>query len=329
MAASRKDAVPLAERAAAAPSQRRRQAVSDADLASVRVTNPNRVMFGPGGPTKLELAVYYAAVADRMLPELSRRPVSLVRCPQGERENCFFQRHAGQSLPESVKRVALREESSQKRGDYLFIDDGRGFLALVQFGTVEFHPWGCRIDKLERPDRMIFDLDPDEGLRWSEVVRAARDIRDRLGEIGLVPFVKTTGGKGLHVVVPVVRRQTWSAIFRFSEGFAAGLARAEPHRFTASMAKADRRERIFVDFHRNSRGSSAVAAYSLRARPGVAAAAPVAWPELSDIEDPGELNWASVPRWLRDRPDPWRNIDQCARALTKDMARKVGADIQS
>jgi DNA primase len=179
------------------------------------------------------------------------------------------------------------------------------------------------------PDRMIFDLDPDEGLRWSEVVQAALDIRDQLGELGLVPFVKTTGGKGLHVVVPVVRRQTWSAIFRFSEGFAAGLARAEPHRFTASMAKADRRERIFVDFHRNSRGSSAVAAYSLRARPGVAAAAPVAWPELSDIEDPGELNWASVPRWLRDRPDPWRNIDQCARALTKDMARKVGADIQS
>lgn len=329
MAVSRKKPVSLAERAAAPPSQRRRQALSNADLASVRVTNPDRVMFGSGGPTKLELAVYYAAVANWMLPELSKRPVSLVRCPQGERESCFFQRHAGQSLPESVKRVALREELSQKRADYLYIDNGHAFLALAQFGTVEFHPWGCRVDKPERPDRMIFDLDPDEGLRWSEVVQAARDIRDQLAEIGFVPFVKTTGGKGLHVVVPVVRRQTWSAIFRFSEGFAAGLARAEPHRFTASMAKAHRRERIFVDFHRNSRGSTAVAAYSLRARPGVAAAVPVAWPELSDIEDPAELNWASVPRWLRDRPDPWRDIDQCARALTKDMMQKVGADSQS
>lgn len=326
MAVSKNNAVvPLAERA---PAARPRRAVSDADLASVWVTNPDRVMFGRGGPTKLDLAVYYAAVADWMLPELSHRPVSLVRCPQGGQESCFFQRHAGQGMPESVKRVALREESSQKQADYLYIDDGRGFLALAQFGTVEFHPWGCRVDKPERPDRMIFDLDPDEGLRWSDVVRAAVDIRDRLDQMGLVSFVKTTGGKGLHVVVPVARRHPWSAIFRFSEAFASGLAQAEPHRFTASMAKARRRDRIFVDFHRNRRSSTAVAAYSLRARPGAPASVPVAWPELADIENPADLNWTFVPRWLRERPDPWSEINSAARALTQEMARTVGAKLR-
>lgn len=302
----------------------RRRYVSDADLASVYVTNPDRLMFGESGPTKLDLAVYYAAVGDWMLPELLNRPVSLVRCPQGDQGACFFQRHAGQGMPKELRRVPLREQSTKERADYVYIADARGFLALAQFGTVEFHPWGCRVDKPERPDRLIFDLDPDESLAWREVVTAAVDIRDRLADLGLVPFVKTTGGKGLHVVTPLQRRQTWAAVFRFSEAFVVRLAEAEPARYTAAMAKARRRGKVFVDYHRNRRGSTAVAAYSLRARPGVAASVPLSWQELADLDDPKELNWASVPRWLARRPDPWLGMDGEARVLGQDMMRKLG-----
>lgn len=308
----------------APPAGPRRRYITDTDLAAIYVTNPGREMFGKGGPTKLDLAAYYAAVGDWMLPELLDRPVSLVRCPQGEKGGCFFQRHAGQGMPKELRRVPLREESTSKRADYIAIDDARGFLALAQFGTVEFHLWGCRVDKPERPDRMIFDLDPDEGFRWDAVVEAAVDIRDRLTELGLVAYVKTTGGKGLHLVVPLQRRQTWAGIFRFSEAFVAGLARAEPDRFTANMAKARRRDRIFVDFHRNRRSATAVAAYSLRARPGVPVSVPLSWQELSELDDPTALNWATVPRWLRQRPDPWQEMDRDARTLTRDMAREVG-----
>jgi DNA ligase D len=307
------------------PQTPRKRYVSDADVAQVWVTNPDRVMFGEGGPTKLEVAVYYARVGDWLLPEMINRPVSLVRCPSGKSKDCFFQRHAMPGMPDVIKRIPLREEGSKKRADYLYVEDARGLLGLAQFGAVEFHPWGCRIDQPERPDRLVFDLDPDEGLPWREVVSAAYHVGDVLRELGLVPFLKTTGGKGLHVVVPIARRHGWPEVRRFCEAFARRQAQQAPKRFTANMAKRERRGRIYLDYLRNARSATAVGAYSLRARPGVAASTPLAWDELRALDNARELNWKTVPERLREDGfvDPWAGIDAAARALTKEMQRKL------
>ena len=261
------------------------------------VTNPDRPMFGQDGPSKLELALYYARVGDWMLPELINRPVSLVRCPTGRVEDTFFQRHAIAGMPEVVKTIPLKEGKG-RTGEYLYLEDARGLLSLAQFGAVEFHSWGCRVDKPEQPDRIVFDLDPDEGLPWREVADAAFEVRAALQELGLVPFLKTTGGKGLHVVVPLLRRQGWEPVRRFCEAFARAMAAAAPRRFTANMAKAQRRGRIYLDYLRNVRGATAVAAYSLRARPGVPASTPLGWEELAQVDDPADLNYATVPERL-------------------------------
>jgi DNA ligase D len=257
-------------------------------------------------------------VGDWIMPELINRPVSLVRCPSGKAEDCFFQRHAMPGMPEVIKRIPLREEGSKKRADYLYVEDARGLLALAQFGAIEFHTWGCRVDQPERPDRIVFDLDPDEGLLWREVVSAARVVADALRELGLVPFVKTTGGKGLHVVVPIARRHGWPEVRGFCEAFARQQAQQAPDRFTANMAKRERRGRIFLDYLRNARSATAVAAYSLRARPGVPASTPLAWSELDLLEHPRELNYVTVPERLSDDfDDPWAEIDRAARALPR------------
>jgi bifunctional non-homologous end joining protein LigD len=307
------------------PPAPRKRYVSDADLAQVWVTNPDRVMFGADGPTKLEVAVYYARVGDWMLPELIDRPVSLLRCPTGKSADCFFQRHAMAGMPDVIKRIPLREEGTKKRADYLYVEDARGLLALAQFGAVEFHPWGCRVDQPERADRIVFDLDPDEGLPWREVVSAAHHVADVLREFGLVPFLKTTGGKGLHVVVPIARRHGWPEVRRFCEAFAKQQAQQNPKRFTANMAKRERRGRIYLDYLRNARSATAVGAYSLRARPGVAASTPLAWGELRALDSARDLNWRTVPERLAQDGfvDPWAGIDAAARALTKEMQRKL------
>ena len=313
----------LAADGAATPAPAHSRYVRDADLAEVWVTNPDRPMFGPGGPRKLDLVLYYAEIGERMMPELVKRPLTLVRCPNGSADDCFYQRHAGAGMPPEIRRIAMREEGSKKRADYLYIDGAKGLFSLAQFGVVEFHPWGCRTDKPERPDRLIFDIDPDEGLDWRTVVDAAFEIGDHLSRAGLAAFVRTTGGKGLHVVVPVERRHSWAELKDFSHGFVAMLERRAPRRFTASMSRAARRGRMFVDYLRNQRSATAVASYSLRARPGAPAATPVDWDELRDIEDPRELDYATVPERLA-RANPWRNLETSARRLTKEMERKLG-----
>jgi bifunctional non-homologous end joining protein LigD len=323
----RADAVgdePAAPTQAPTPSVDRKTYVTDADLAQVWVTNPDRVMFGAGGPSKLELALYYARVGDWMLPELIGRPVSLVRCPLGRIQDCFFQRHAHAGMPDAIRTIALAEQGSKNKADYLYVEDARGLLSLAQFGTIEFHSWGCRVDQPERPDRLVFDLDPDESLPWREVADAAVEVRDALAALGLVPFLKTTGGKGLHLVVPIQRRRSWSEVAAFCEGFARQMAAAAPRRFTANMAKTQRRGRIYLDWLRNQRSATAVAAYSLRARPGAPASTPLAWEELGQLDDPADLNYASVPeRLATGLVDPWAGIERSARALPKDFAQKV------
>ena len=298
--------------------------LNDADLASIWITNPERRMFGKDGPTKLDLALYYARVADWILPAIAARPLTLIRCPTGKAADCFYQRHALPGMRSDVKHIPLTEEGAEERADFLYISDARGLLSLAQFGVVEFHPWGCRVDKPERPDRMVLDLDPDEGLEWRDVIRAAEELRGFLANLGLASFVRTTGGKGLHVVTPVERRLTWKGLKEFSHALVHTLAERFPARYTANPQKDARRGKIFVDYLRNTRGATATASYSLRARPGVPAAVPLHWHELDGLEDPAELNWQTVPTRLDAADsDPWAELESSVRAVTAEMKAQV------
>lgn len=259
----------------------------------VRVTNADRVIFPESGQTKGELADYYAAVAPLMLPFAARRPISLVRCPQGRARQCFFQKHDSGSFGPHVHAVPIREKDGGVE-DYLYIKDAAGLAACVQMGTIEFHGWGCRTDDVEAPDRMIFDLDPDEGLDFGDVTRAARDIRRRLSDLGLISFAMLSGGKGVHVVVPLTPGHDWEAHKDFSRRFAGALSMAEPDRFTDTMSKAKRKGRIFIDWLRNQRGSTAVLPYSARARPSAPVAVPITWDELDGMKNAHPYSIADV-----------------------------------
>ncbi len=251
---------------------------------AVHISSRERVIFPDSGQTKGQLADYYEAVAGIMLPFAANRPVSLVRCPQGRARKCFFQKHDSGSFGDAVRHVPVREKDGGTE-DYLYVEDARGILQCVQMGTIEFHGWGARSGDVEAPDRMVFDLDPDEGLDFADVKTAAKDIRARLADIGLVSFAMLTGGKGVHVVVPLTTGHSWDTHKDFSRRFAEALSLAEPDRFTATMSKAKRKGKIFIDWLRNQRGATAVLPYSARARSGAPVAAPIAWGELAKMKD--------------------------------------------
>jgi bifunctional non-homologous end joining protein LigD len=265
--------------------------------AEVRISNRDRVIFPESGQTKGELADYYAAVAPLMLTWAAGRPVSLVRCPQGRAKKCFFQKHDSGSFGPHVHHVPITEKDGHAE-DYLYVEDAAGILACVQMGTIEFHGWGSRTVDVEAPERMVFDLDPDEGLDFADVRTAARDLRKRLADLGLTSFAMLTGGKGVHVVVPLVPGHSWDAHKDFSKRFAEAIAMAEPERFTANMSKAKRKGRIFLDYLRNQRGSTAVLPYSARARDGAPVAVPVAWDELESMRNARPFSIADAPALL-------------------------------
>ena len=250
----------------------------------VSITNRDRVIFPESDQTKGELADYYAAIAPLMLPFAARRPISLVRCPQGRAKKCFFQKHDSGAFGKAVRQVPIREKDGGSE-DYIYVEDAEGLLACVQMGTIEFHGWASRTDAVERPDRMIFDLDPDEGMDFDRVKSAAQDIRARLSDIGLVSFAMLSGGKGVHVVVPLTPGHDWDTHKDFASRFAQALSAAEPDRFVATMSKAKRKDKIFIDWLRNQRGSTAVLPYSARARAGAPVAIPIDWDELDGIKD--------------------------------------------
>lgn len=245
----------------------------------VKISNRDRVIFPEGKLTKGRLADYYEQVAAIMLPWAAHRPVSLVRCPQGRAKKCFFQKHDAGAFGAPVRQVAIREKDGGAE-PYLFVDAPAGLLTCVQMGTIEFHGWGARIEDVEKPDRLVFDLDPDEGLDFKDVVSAALHVRDLLAEVGLTTFPMVTGGKGVHVIAPLTPAAEWPEAKDFAHRFALALAQAQPDRFTAALAKAHRKGRIFIDYLRNQRGSTAVMPYSARARPFAPIAAPVTWEEL-------------------------------------------------
>jgi bifunctional non-homologous end joining protein LigD len=252
----------------------------------VTITSRDRVIFPEAKATKGDLADYYAAIAPVMLPHSARRPISLVRCPQGRGKKCFFQKHDAGSFGDHVHQVPIREKDGGHE-DYLYIDDADGLLACVQMGTIEFHGWGSHVDAVEEPDRMIFDLDPDEGLDFAAVKKAALDIRRQLADLGLVSFAMLSGGKGVHVVVPLDPGHSWDAHKDFSKRFAEALSMAEPDRYVATMSKAKRKGKIFIDWLRNQRGSTAILPYSARAREGAPVAVPIGWDALADVKGAG------------------------------------------
>ncbi|WP_120075388.1 DNA ligase D [Aurantiacibacter odishensis] len=267
----------------------------------VKISSRDRVVFPDTGQTKGDLADYYEAVASIMLPFVGHRPVSLVRCPQGRAKNCFFQKHDSGGFGDAVQHVPIREKDGGTE-DYLYVEDARGLLQCVQMGTIEFHGWASRSDEVEKPNRMIFDLDPDEGLDFGDVKAAARDIRDRLADLGLTSFAMLSGGKGVHVVAPLSRGHDWEAHKDFARRFAEALSVAEPDRFTATMSKAKRKGKIFIDWLRNQRGSTTVVPYSARARSGAPVAAPIAWNELKGIDSAGHYSIADAKK-LIDRAE--------------------------
>jgi len=275
--------------------------MSERIVEGVRLSNPDKILYAEQGITKSQLADYYLAVADRMLPHVALRPVTMVRCPTGAEKKCFYQRHAASGVLPELKEVAVPGFDEP----YLYIEDAAGLIAMVQMGTLEIHPWGVRIDRPDRPDRIIFDLDPDEGLSFGDVIGAAREVRDRLSAIGLESFVKTTGGKGLHVVVPIEPETEWRAAKAFAKDFSALMAADSPERYLTRISKAERAGRIFIDYLRNDPTSTAVGPYSTRSRPGAPVAMPIEWDELDKPLDPSAFNVTTVPERIRTRGDPW------------------------
>ena len=249
----------------------------------ITITNPDRVIYPEGNLTKGALADYYAQVEALMMVDTANRPTTLIRCPQGRGKHCFFQKHDSGSMGEHVRHVPITEKKGDVQ-DYLYFEDVRGLLSCVQMGTIEFHGWGSKVDRVEHPDRLVFDLDPDVGLDFAAVRDAARRIRDLMADMGLVSFPLLTGGKGLHVVVPLDASADWPAVKSFAERFSRAVAEAEPERFTANIRKVQRKGRIFLDWLRNQRGATAVLPYSARAREGAPVSAPIAWEELDQYE---------------------------------------------
>jgi bifunctional non-homologous end joining protein LigD len=285
-------------------------------LHGVKITHPDRVLYKAQGLTKLDLANYYAAMADRILLHVADRPLSVVRCPGGADAKCFYQKHPAEGMSESIDTVRVRGKTETE--NYIVIHDAKGLLELVQFGSLEFHPWGSHADDLERPDRLIFDLDPDPSVGWKDVASAAVETRDLLEELGLKSFVKTTGGKGLHVVVPIAPGPKWPEVKTLCKLVADTLAARAPKKYTTNMSKKQRKGRIFIDYLRNDRGSTAVAAYTTRARDGATVATPITWKELAAGIKPADFNVKTVPdRLKRLKKDPWEGFFKLRQKIPK------------
>jgi bifunctional non-homologous end joining protein LigD len=281
------------------------------------------VLYPEQGITKVMLARYYVAISDWIIPEVRNRPLSLVRCPDGEGKACFYQKHVGIGIPDSIGRVEIAEKSGKRT--YPVIENLAGLIATVQIGVLELHPWGSTVPELETPDRITFDLDPDIGLPWQLVTEAAIEMRETLLGIGLRSFAKTTGGKGLHVVVPIAPKLDWDQVREFSKWVAERFVAAYPDRFTSNMAKRARAGRIFIDYLRNSRGATAIAAYSPRARQDAPVATPLSWEEVENGVKPDRFTIATVPERLAGLgADPWAEVHGLRQSISARARREAG-----
>src|SRR3954468_14332546 len=290
----------------------------------IKITHPERIVYPALNFTKLDLARYYDSIGELIVPQLAGRPLTLVRCPDGVEKECFYQRHLAMGASPGEVKTVKRERSS--KGHYIYIDSHSALITLVQNGAVEMHTWGARVPDTQHPDRITLDLDPDEGLPWEKLVRATEMTRTIVEALKLKCFLKTTGGKGLHIVLPIAPKLPWAEIKEFSRLIAEFLVRAEPGLFTAKVAKERREGKVFVDYLRNSETASAVSAFSARARPGGGVSTPLAWEELGADEDLRSLYTVqTVPeRLAKLKKDPWGDYDRTRQSITQAMWRALG-----
>ncbi len=294
------------------------------EVAGITLSHPEKLLYGQSEISKMDLASYYADMGEFILPFIANRPLTLVRCPQGHNRHCFFQKHLGDSFDDAIRPVQITEKSGRSgkstSATYAYVKDVPGLIALVQMGTLEIHAWGSRIDQLEKPDTLVFDLDPDQGLAWSEVKRAAIEVRGFLAELGLEAFVRTSGGKGLHVVIPIVRRHTWDEAKAFCKAVAQKLAQTHPRKYVATASKARRKNRIFIDYLRNSRGATSICCYSTRSKPAAPVATPLAWDELEALSSPQEYCVENIRERIDSLgQDPWANYFGLRQGITRKM----------
>lgn len=305
------------------PPRRANAKAGDAEVDGVRLTHPDKVLDEETQLTKLQLAEYYSAIADSMLPHIAGRPLSLVRCPDGDEKPCFFQKHAGSGLPANVSTVPVKSKDSGKMEQYITVDNTKGLVAFAQLGVMEIHPWSAKNNALETPDRLIFDLDPGDGVEWKQLVASAIEVRDLLKHLKLESFVKWTGGKGLHIVAPIEPEQEWPAVKEFTHNFVRMMEAAHPKLYLTKMTKAARKGRIFLDYLRNEREATVVAPYSPRARRGAHVAMPLGWDELKKMKRP-EFAVANFTSWkARLKHDPWEKMEAMKQSLTMQAMRSA------
>jgi bifunctional non-homologous end joining protein LigD len=299
--------------------------INAAEAAGVKLTSPDRVIYPGQGVTKGDLVAYYAAVAERMLPYIENRPLSLLRCPQGRAKYCFFQKHDTGGFPDQMKSVLITEKDGTQE-DYFYIENLAGLIAGTQMNVLEWHLWGARTKDVERPERIIFDIDPDEGLGFEHVRSAAKSIRDALAELDLQSYPLVSGGKGVHVIAPLNPSMQWPEVKAFCKAFAQNLAVEQPETFTANMSKAKRKGKLFIDYLRNERGSTAVSPWSSRSREGAPAAVPVTWDELETVQAANQFSLALAAERAK-LPDPWKGYFTLGQSITKTLLKKVGAAV--
>jgi bifunctional non-homologous end joining protein LigD len=298
-------------------------------VAGVSISHPDRVLFPAARTTKLDLAKYYEAIAGRILPHLVDRPLTLVHCPKGvppsgarKGIDCVFMKHAKVWGPAPIRRERIREKT--KTGEYLIVDTLPALIGLVQMDVLEVHTWNSRCTRVEQPDRIVIDLDPGADVGWPAVASAAKLVRRLLEVLELVSFVKTTGGRGLHVVVPITPRADWAECLDFARAFAQALVRRQPALFTERFAKAGREDKILVDYLRNNRTNTSIAAFSTRAKPDAPISVPLAWTELSAGRTPDRFTIATVPgRLAKLKGDPWKDYWTCRQHLPRRAVRAL------
>jgi len=297
----------------------------DATFGGITLTSPDKVLFPDIGFTKLDLARYYETVAPVMLPYVVNRPISLVRCPEGCAHDCFFQRHAMKGMSKAIKEISIAGGESKKK--YLYIEGEDGLFGLAQIGVLEIHDWGVSLDQIDKPDRLVFDLDPDEGLDFDTLKAATQEVRDFLVDLGLTSFLKATGGKGLHLVAPLTPKGGWDEIKTFAKAVADALVAARPDRYTANPLKRTRVGKIFVDYLRNQRGGSSICNYSTRARTDAPVATPLRWDELKRLESGAPYTAKTLPaRLKRLKTDPWDGFFATRQSITAKARKALGVD---